>query len=71
MDLFRIADVFAVFGFSLMIWYFCNKKKRNLTENLLLTFGIIGFFFDIYSGYTYLDKTELLKVNGKFNRNTK
>lgn len=48
----RIADIFAIPFFALIIYYFYNKKNRTNIEVLLLFFGISGFLCDIF--FTFL-----------------
>lgn len=45
--LIHIGDIFAIPLFLLSSIYFLQKKRRNVTENILLMFSISGFILDI------------------------
>ena len=49
----NIADLLALPMFVLMIYYFIKKTNRNLIENILLLFGIIGLIVDSYFTITF------------------
>ena len=49
----NIADLLALPMFVLMIYYFIKKTHRNLIENILLLFGIIGLIVDLYFTITF------------------
>ena len=49
----NIADILALPMFVLMIYYFIKKTNRNLIENILLLFGIIGLIVDSYFTITF------------------
>ena len=47
-EIVNIADLLAIPMFVLMIYYFSKKTNRNLIENILLLFSIVGLIVDLY-----------------------
>jgi hypothetical protein len=45
--LLHIGDALAIVGFAMLVYYFANKKKRTLFEDVLLVFSLCGLIADI------------------------
>jgi uncharacterized membrane protein len=52
-EIVNIADLLAIPMFVLMIYYFIKKSNRNLIENILLLFAIVGLIVDLYFTITF------------------
>jgi hypothetical protein len=50
----HIGDIMAIPLFGLGIYYFYNKKNKNMIEWILLYFMIMGLLFDVYFSYNYI-----------------
>jgi len=48
MKLAQIADVFAIVGFSFLVWYFASIEHPSPTEYGLLAFSIAGLVADTF-----------------------
>lgn len=49
-------NIMAIPFFSIMVFYFFDKKNRTHIENILLLFSIIAFFATVYFSYNFLNK---------------
>lgn len=52
----KIADIFAIPLFLLLIWYLYTKRHRSHIENVLLFFATVGFVADLAFSAEFLTK---------------